>query len=1704
MSSKRTLRTRLLELLASVEPYGIAEHDRDSIGLTDRLRRFYPAPAFLRALDPQIFVIVGRRGAGKSELFGVLENEGLEPLLRLARDPTPTALIATVLPEKDVTARALRGASEARLRAFWLGVLARALFACDAAFTPPPSMKAALAPETPVPEWLPTVEAQIHDVLTPLQDYDRHLRDKQQRLFVAYDRLDLLTPALSDALPAIRALLNLWLDRTYRWTRIRGKIFLRDDILRSPLLDFPDASKLLAGHQATLRWSSNLLYTLWINRVVNHPDWPSVEADVRQALGAHDPSATIETAPGAPFGRFVRKPVATARALLEFVASYHIGTPRDGTVWDWIPAQLSDAHDQVTPRAFLVLLSEAARSTLDRLADPERPWIRPDDLKAGLNRASARRFTEVREDAPWLEDLGEVLGGTWVPTDLADLSDRIARAPWSPNRPPPSTDPREVVDHLVHLGVVRLRSMGVHWPYDVPELYLKPLGVRRRTGRTPASEPDPEVGEPPAPDEVVALVDRLFCGTRGRYARYSRGATERGQLIVPGHVFRFKLVNQHVQRVSLQLYVGLDAIGGALWSRQIRALSQIASLQHPALPEIEAGDYLEAENVAYVVTKTVPSRLSDDRAMGPLLNNLPRALRHFTLLAHALSELHRRGISHLDLHPASIEYIPQGDDELTGEQRFDLRLSNFEMSSMIGNLLRQRLEVEELSIEARHRLYTRDLHHRIAYYPPERVDWIYSDETLYTESDRSDVYALGVLAWCWLVERSTDALTGIEPGPDVPEQLQSRFRDSLAWCQHLPPPLRTLIGSMLEPTFTQRPNMAKVVQALSKDYSRWSNALTSTPTEGRYYLAYMPVESKKTVHAWGWIQHDPTDPIGREELRAYLNHELRNADLLHSPGGFAPFRLARSDAERKSFQEAVYVLRGKQAYWFCDLYRVHGGAGRSRVAHKLENLLVIRYMTARRNAWQLDESMLTRKIPGALHLIPFYVGTPIDPADITDGHSWSSLVRPIEVTSAKPKWQTEIRALTFLLELRTVQLNAREFPYRLAESSGLVKVIRRDEERDRRWVLDKPMRRLYAASFRKSMGSLFSALDGERAATLSVREGDVRTQVAFVEQLDEDTIKVRQIGGYPALPPKGLISPAEDYGDRMQLRRQTSATVDLQRHTGLLQQLNDPATVPGLRTRWRGAGRELRGRGPDIVKQILTHRPFYALHGPPGSGKTTVTAHAVAANLRVDPSQRILVSSQSHHALDNLALRISAQIRGQRINPLVLRVASPAAIASGRVDEQMIEQTPERQTDRVIDTAVRAATRALDKGTDDRGRRLDGPVLDLLSDWKRTVATARDEVERRLRRGANIVFATANSCTTDLVNPLGALFDWAIVEEAARAWPTELALPLIQANRWTLIGDHLQLPAFDKMTVSRFLDACASDPDETLREHGESREVYERMFDVFGALFDHRVARRRRRNFRSDLVEPLAELDLQFRMHPDIGALVSRTFYHTRIDPETGERVYSPGGWLATDPSANRPHRLRQPQFLRDRALVWLDTTDLPDSDDRRAWKNHAEARLIKALLETFDPEPTGDEEVAILSPYREQLELMSGANLPPWAHRALHTIDSFQGREADIVIVSMVRTTERQRPSPGEARGERPAASPEANIGYLVAPERINVMLSRARRLLVIVGRASHFERQVDLFPERDDIRFWRTLIDEIKRQGGWVRAIDLGFGDR
>jgi superfamily I DNA and/or RNA helicase len=197
-------------------------------------------------------------------------------------------------------------------------------------------------------------------------------------------------------------------------------------------------------------------------------------------------------------------------------------------------------------------------------------------------------------------------------------------------------------------------------------------------------------------------------------------------------------------------------------------------------------------------------------------------------------------------------------------------------------------------------------------------------------------------------------------------------------------------------------------------------------------------------------------------------------------------------------------------------------------------------------------------------------------------------------------------------------------------------------------------------------------------------------------------------------------------------------------------------------------------------------------------------------------------------------------------------------------------------------------------------------------------------------------------------------------------------------------------------------------------------------------------------------------------MHPELGDMVSSVFYDSISvrNPEEPSQLEL----LA----ARRENPYSSPSWLRGKHIVWID---LPSVQTHRECSeshlpggrifNIAEARTVVACLSQMQAHRRS-KDIAILTPYREQAVRLR-ALLADWQFEAfgnvvdrVFTVDSFQGRQAGTVILSLVRNNDTER-------------GPAIGIGFMARRERATVMFSRAERLLVVVGSADHFTKYAD-----------------------------------
>lgn len=458
----------------------------DADAVVNASRVFLPLPSHRLALRPEIVIIEGSRGAGKTALFHLVNELG-ERISEFFDDkaiPAATWVDAfsehAVHPSVNVldqlVAKTTTG-SDAPLRAFWAAHLLARL---QGASVPSAVLPAAIAKDRDgapqaLSSWVPTAEREIASIMGALDAVDSALASRKKLVFASYDHLDrlgLLEANRSTRQRLTRALVALWLSFSTRYKNLRGKIFLRPDLFEEAERSFADASK-LRPRSVSLEWDVESLYRLLTRHLAN--EGPSIAA-MRDWLGSAGVDLSVHPA-GSAFG--VMPDDMGERGQINFakkLAGEVMGKgPKKGYTHRWIPARLKDAGGRIVPRSFLRLVAYAAK---DALRDPpgRGPLMEPPSLVQALKETSKDRVNELREEYPFVGRLANLRDKTML-MDRKEMI-RLLSQPTA-ETDGFSKDGESVFEELLRIGVLETRADG---RIDVPDIYRYGYGVKRKGG----------------------------------------------------------------------------------------------------------------------------------------------------------------------------------------------------------------------------------------------------------------------------------------------------------------------------------------------------------------------------------------------------------------------------------------------------------------------------------------------------------------------------------------------------------------------------------------------------------------------------------------------------------------------------------------------------------------------------------------------------------------------------------------------------------------------------------------------------------------------------------------------------------------------------------------------------------------------------------------------------------------------------------------------------------------------------------------------------------------------------------------------------------------------------------------------------------------------------------------------------------------------
>lgn len=365
-------------------------------------------------------------------------------------------------------------------------------------------------------------------------------------------------------------------------------------------------------------------------------------------------------------------------------------------------------------------------------------------------------------------------------------------------------------------------------------------------------------------------------------------------------------------------------------------------------------------------------------------------------------------------------------------------------------------------------------------------------------------------------------------------------------------------------------------------------------------------------------------------------------------------------------------------------------------------------------------------------------------------------------------------------------------------------------------------------------------------------------------------------------------------------------------------------------------------------------------------------------------------------------------------------------------------------------------------------------TAELQNEWHGLLENANahdlDEIRKLYVKHANVIGTTCVASANKEFMDNYPTFDVVIIDEVSKATPPELLLPMLKGAKIILVGDHHQLPPLvGDATFEETLEQVVKE-STTFEQKRELEKLLEES--LFERLYNNLPAQNK------------TMLALQYRMHENIMATITPFYEQESEQLQCG----------LEDSDAVRDHYLQTSKITRDHHLLWLDIANKNVNFEQRMKEgsslyNETELAQIKTqLIEINDATAQAKEQgllapdalksVGVISFYAEQVKrinrLIDQELHVPHLHIRTGSVDKFQGMEMDVIIVSMVRNHDNER----------------GGIGFAKDYRRLNVALSRARELLIMIGSSEMFTKR----PKQANVRDMYThVLDTVKQQDGY-----------
>lgn len=444
----------------------------------------------------------------------------------------------------------------------------------------------------------------------------------------------------------------------------------------------------------------------------------------------------------------------------------------------------------------------------------------------------------------------------------------------------------------------------------------------------------------------------------------------------------------------------------------------------------------------------------------------------------------------------------------------------------------------------------------------------------------------------------------------------------------------------------------------------------------------------------------------------------------------------------------------------------------------------------------------------------------------------------------------------------------------------------------------------------------------------------------------------------------------------------------------------------------------------DAIKFTLSN-DISIIHGPPGTGKT-YTLIELILQLVKNKKQRVLVCGPSNISVDTILERLSKHLSGD----LLLRIGHPARLLDSNLSHSLdilCRSGENGQILKGIYKDIDNTIKSIKKIKSFKERR---EAWQEVKQLRKELRVRERKIVKDLIMEARVIVATLHGSSSkdlcSLYNTEQKLFDTIIIDEVSQSLEPQCWIPLISHyksnyTKLVLAGDNKQLPPTVK-----------TEDDNKIKLKLETT-IFDRLERIYKDQFKNL-------------------LNVQYRMNSQIMEFASQEMYQSKLiaDESVSSKI------LLDLPDVKENDNTISP-------VIWYDTQGDDFTESKEMTSNHSnssinniigskynenEALLVKLHVKHLVGSNVPEDAIGIISPYSAQVSLLKKIISSNYPNIEISTVDGFQGREKEVIILTLVRNNE------------------NFEIGFLSEERRLNVAMTRPKKQLCVVGSIEMLQR--------------------------------------